>query len=177
MGFRDRFKAIMAEYIESIKKSQLNQENINESELDTILFELIKELAPDALKSFQNVQTDGVVRHQIHERNIDNLLQALYENSNRLIESARTQQENYRHIRECFLQQEDRLTAFINFQRKQDEEKGPHDHSEYLRSLFHIQEIQEQEQERNNRNTAEIVHHIEQLTEHDKPAATICYTN
>ncbi len=163
MDFRDRFNAIITEHIESIKKCRLRRENLGETEFGTVLRRLIEECSPETLESFQNDQSDEGEGRQIQERDNDYLIQHLLENDKRLEELTRIQQETYTHIQQHLVDHDERLVAFMRFQ--QEQERARLNHNEHLMSFFHIEEMRQQGQERNDRIVGQILQRIEQLTE------------
>jgi len=165
MDFCDRFKAILTEHALSIRNWHLRQRNLDETELSTVLHRLIQEFSPEILQSFQNDPSNGVVDRPIQAGDNNRLIQHLLENNTRLIDLIRIEQENHARIEQHLLDQDDRLAAFQRFQQRQEQEHVRLNFNEHLLSLFHIQEVQQQGQERNDRIVGQLLQHIEQLTE------------
>jgi len=163
MDFRDRFNAIITEHIESIKKCRLRRENLGETEFGTVLRRLIEECSPETLESFQNDQSDKGEGRQIQERDNDHLIQHLLENDKRLEELTRIQEETYTRIQQHLVDHDERLVAFMRFQKEQ--EHARLNQNEHLMSFFHIEEMRQQGQERNDRILGQLLQRIEQLTE------------
>jgi hypothetical protein len=77
----------------------------------------------------------------------------------------RIEQENHARIEQHLLDQDGRLAAFQRFQQRQEQEHVRINFNEHLLSLFHIQEVQQQGQERNDRIVGQLVQQIGQLTQ------------
>ena len=151
--------------MQSIQQCHLDQRSLNETERWTLLQKFIQEFSPESWQSFQNDPSDHVTNQQVSPRNRDRLIEHLFVTNERLAELVRVQQENRAWVEQHLLEQDERLTAFHRFQQRQDEEHPRNNPNERLVSLFHVEERQRRDDERNDRIIRRLEQQIEQLTE------------
>ncbi|CAF1603020.1 unnamed protein product [Rotaria sp. Silwood1] len=192
IDFRDHFNAFISEHIESIRNCHLHRENLTENEFGTILYKLIQAFSPETLESFQNDQSNSVDTRQLETHDNNHLIQHLLENDKKLTELVRIQEEIYARNQQYLLEYDERIAAFIRFQEQTNKNfmQQQINQNEHLSSLIHVQEEQQrnyaylqqsqlfnqnqqsiqleyrqQDQEKNDRISEQLIQHIQQLTE------------
>ncbi|CAF4197937.1 unnamed protein product [Rotaria socialis] len=190
-NFCARFNTIIFEHILSVQNRYLHRENLNENEFGKVLHTLIQEFSPESLQSFETIEP--IVNENRHQQEIDNdrLLQHFLQRNEQLAESIRMQQHYNDHIQQHRYGLDERLAAFLRFQEKQEQENTRFsqihvNHNDRLISIVDVQQrnyasIQQQyanqndllahisrkqqEQERNNRISEQLLQHVEQYTQ------------
>ncbi|CAF3575151.1 unnamed protein product [Rotaria socialis] len=190
-NFCARFNTIICEHILSVQNRYLRRENLNENEFGKVLHTLIQEFSPESLQSFETIEP--IVNENRHQQEIDNdrLLQHFLQRNEQFAESIRMQQHYNDHIQQHRYGLDERLAAFLRFQEKQEQENTRFsqihvNHNDRLISIVDVQQrnyasIQQQyanqnellahisrkqqEQERNNRISEQLLQHVEQYTQ------------
>lgn len=192
--FCERLNVIVSEHLESIQKIGIRRKNLNEKDFGKILHKIIQEFSPDTFQLIPQSSFDIDDNSEQQERANDLIIQELLQYNAHWIETIRNQQEIHAPITEYLISQPENVAAFIDFQRRQEQEnvrvsQQNNDHRSQLISIARDQkelrqeniELRQQianqnnqladirerqpERERNNEFSNTLLQHVEQLTQ------------